>query len=180
MLKTTQRQNRALLKAAMKNGGSISAEEYRNIISSKTSKSGRAKNTEFFFTVEVVKLVSNGYKVKMKGRHLSENTVNSLSLREKMKYKSSIKRAFKDAALLYRNQIPKRDQLGKLHIEPIAYNPRSRDVGNNSATIKIMVDAMVENLGFVKNDSREYVVIEQCGEVISKEWKMIFYMKHIL
>ena len=61
-------------------------------------------------------------------------------------------------------------------LEPIVYLKRHRDDDNNSGTLKIIRD-MIINIGFVKDDSREYLEQKSVKEVLSNEWKIEIKLK---
>jgi hypothetical protein len=151
---------------------SISAKEYREAISGSASKKkepvSRSKKYEFNFFID--KIEEGGYLFTLLGRHLRTNAINSLPLREKMAYKTAIKKAFNDRLLACRNLIPKEPYVF-MELSPKAFNSHSRDDDANVATLKIIRDCIV-NGGFVVDDKRKHLLQHRCEEVISKEWKI--------
>jgi len=187
MFNLTAKQEASILKVA-KGKQSISAKDYRNAINSKKKKSPsrsitsgglrqnailkpQQKRREFSFVFTIEEIAKNKeYLFALKGKHLSTNSVNSLSFKDKLRYKTSIKNSILEAALIYRKLIPKK-AFQKVVITPTTFQSRSRDDDNLHATSKIIRDSIV-NIGFVVDDKRENLKQEATEEVISKDWKI--------
>ena len=187
MFKLTHKQETSIIKVA-KGKQSISAQEYRDAMSIKKKKIVSKSMTSielrqksvlkpqqtrrdfpFVFIIEEIEK-NKEYLFILKGRHLSTNSVNSLSFKEKLRYKTRIKNSISDAALIYRKLIPKK-AFQRVVITPTTFQSRSRDDDNLHATSKIIRDSIV-NIGFVVDDKRENLKQEATEEVISKDWKI--------
>ncbi len=180
ILDMSNSQSKKIIQAA--SGGSISAKEFQKILGNKNApvksmtaaqynkKKDTVKSNDYSFKFEIEKISDREYRFTLHGKHLSTNTVNSLSFRNKLRYKSTIKKAISDGALIYKKLLPKQPFM-KVIAYPISYQSRSRDDDNLYATSKIIRDSIV-NIGIVIDDKRENFVQGRTREVISKVWKI--------
>lgn len=166
MLKLTKQQKKQLLNKAKSSGGTITAKEYRKILDNTKTK----KELNLNFSFEFTKLNDNTYFLVMFGMHLSNNRINSLSFKNRLKYASAIKQSAEVCFILNKRIIPKKPY-SSVSITPTAYNPRSRDDDGNSRTLKIVRD-LLETYKIVINDSRKHFTEEKCKEVLQKEYKI--------
>lgn len=168
-IKLTPRQQNALLKCAK--NGSVSAQNFREIIAQSFSNEKKTKPA-FIFNFDAIKL-NDGYMFTLYGKHVSTNVINGwLSLGRRMAYNNAIK----DAAKVYflSNQwwqIRPRVPFSSVSIQPIAYNPKSRDDDGCDRTLKVVRDVLTLNQVII-DDNRKCVVQLQTDEVISKEYKI--------
>ena len=175
-----------ILQIAKKNGGSISAKDYRALMT--TGTSNKSKQTEiskkselkspvikenkypFVFNLEVTKVNQNEYKFSLIGRHYSTNDVNGwLSFGKRNAYKLAVKKAFEQYFLINRKDKPK-FPFEKAIMYSVSYNPSSRDDDGNRITLKPFRDMLTFN-GFIKDDKREYFFEFPNFEVLSKQYK---------
>lgn len=161
-----------LLKEAKANNGRISAKDYNAIVgdSAKNSDSKQNLNLDFSFEIELF-LEKNEVKFTLYGRHLSTNVTNSLHFRNKLKYKSAIKKAVRTYFSVNKKKVGIKNPCNTVVLFPTAYNPKSRDDDGNSVTLKILRDLITE-MGYVKDDNRKYLTQEKCSEVLQKEYKI--------
>jgi len=197
----TKQQEKMLLKVAKKNNNSISAQEYRKIVSpkSKSKKQSKPKSMtaseyralqskkmtsskkEFSFTLEFEEIVPlQEYRFILHGRHLSTNSMDSLSFKARLRYKNAIKQAFYDFAICNKKSLLKSPIDGKVEIFPTAWIkshiPRDDD---GYRTIKTIRDMIVQ-LGFVVDDSPEYMLQHRTKEHLADCWKIEILVKKIL
>jgi len=175
VLKLSPHEQKQLLKA-VKGKNTISAKEFREALYGKTKPREVQKKrtkTEYAFIGEFLKHTHDTYEFILKGRHLSVNSINSLHFKEKLRYKMAVKKAVYDAGLVVKKILPKSTYC---LLSPTAYNPKSRDDDGNSLTLKYIRDA-ITNLGFARDDSREYLEQKKCDEVLTKEWKISILIK---
>lgn len=161
------------LKAYKKQSGkkdvsSLTAVEYRELV--RISSAIDKKKEAFFFKLDVER-TDYGYFVVFTGKHLSKNRVNSLSFKDKIRYKNSVKSAME----VYRLQNLRKKAFNTLQEARITYtffNPKSRDGDANSETIKLVQDVLTR-LGLIKDDTRD-VIIEppREKEIIAREYKI--------
>ena len=164
-----------LLKEASKNNGSIFSKKYQKIISGTSAKNTTRNTQDFSFITKIEKIDDFSYLITVLGKHLSVNSINSLSFRGKLKYKNSLKKAFADAQLIYRNVFPRRT-FSFVNVFPTVYLKRHRDDDGNAATLKIIRDNIIR-AGFAIDDSREYYCEHKPLEKISKEWRIEILLK---
>jgi len=194
MILLTRQQQKKVLAVAKKNNYSISAKEYREIVSPKSKsaaktsisssdyqnllkkKSSSSKN--FFFTLEFKEIVPyKEYRFTLKGRHLSTNSMNSLSFRDALRYKNAIKKAFYDFALCNKKKLLHSPIDGKVNIYPTSWiKSRIRRDDDGYRTIKTIRDMIVE-LGFVTDDSPQYMSQYSVKEILSDCWKIEILVK---
>ena len=180
-MKFSKKQQREILKRSNKDG-SISAADFKKIcvpkikkvknITSKEYQNIQSKNlNEYSFKCSILVVDEVSCEVLLFGRHLSTNSILSSHFRNKLRYKTAIKNAFYDAALIYQKEIEKLS-IDKAIITPVVYLPRHRDDDNNSLTLKIMRDMLI-NIGIVRtDDDRKHLRQTEVKEEISKEWKI--------
>ena len=193
----TKQQQKQLLAVAKKNNNSISAKEYKKIISSKSKpkkqtsmKSSEYKEflrkkpssaKEFLFSLEFEEVIPlEEYRFILNGRHLSTNSMDSLSFRGRLRYKNAIKKAFYDFALCNKKKLLSSPIDGKVDIYPTAWikSHIHRD-DDGYRTIKTIRDMIVE-LGFVTDDSPQYMFQHPVKEVLSDCWKIEIFVKKVI
>lgn len=170
-----------LLALAKKNGGAISAKDYKRLTESNDIKIKKQKNDTpifknnenkhgFQFELKLEHINLNTYRFILIGRHYSTNDVNGwLSFGKRNAYKISIKKAFDDFFLINRKLKPK-IPFDKAVMYSISYNPSSRDDDGNRITLKPFRD-MLTFYGFIKDDKREYFFEYPNFEIIDKTYK---------
>jgi len=195
----TKQQEKMLLKVAKKNNNSISAQEYMKIVSPKSKRKKhselksmtaseyralQSKKTtskkEFSFTLEFEEIIPfQEYRFILHGRHLSTNSMDSLSFKARLRYKNAIKKAFYDFAVCNKKRLLKSPIDGKVEIFPTAwiksYIHRDDD---GYRTIKTIRDMIVQ-LGFVFDDSPEYMFQHPTKEHLSDCWKIEILVKKL-
>lgn len=176
MDKLSKQKTAKILKVAAKNGGRISARDYRDIIKSSAGK--EKKPLDLNFSIDVEEVEGRAYILTFYGRHLSTNDINSLPFRDGLRYKSAIKQAARLFFLTNRGAVPKKP-LKKVRISPTAYNKRSRDDDGNARTIKILRD-LLSTYKFIVDDNRKYLIQEKCEEVLQSEYKLEIRVEEIL
>jgi len=183
-------QAKKILKESKNN--TISAERFKKIIAPRSTKdikrvtskeyreillSTQGNRSDYSFTFEIEKIKENKeYVFILKGKHLSVNSINGLSLKNRIRYKNSIKKAVYGSLHKYKHIVPE-NPFSSVILEPTVYLKRYRDDDNNYGTLKIIRD-MIVNIGFVENDSREYLEQKSANEVLSREWKIEIKLKH--
>jgi len=171
-----------ILEEAKKNNGHISASTYQKITNKKTSTKNKKvyQQIEHSFSFSVEKIDEKNFKFILIGKHLSTNRVNSLSFREKLRYKSAIKKSVEEFMMVFakKNNVLLDKPFEKAKIIPVAYNPRSRDDDGNSITLKILRDQLTE-YNYIVDDDREHLMQEKCQEVINKEYKFEIFLQEI-
>ena len=187
-MKFSRKQQREILKRTGKDG-SISAADFKKIcvpkakevkkITAEEYQKIQAKSSgEYSFECFIAVVDEVTCEVLLLGKHLSTNAILGSHFRNKLRYKTAIKNAFYDAALIYKKEIEKLS-INKAVIVPTVYLPRHRDDDNNSLTLKIMRDMLV-NIGIVKtDDDRKHLRQTEVKEEISKEWKIKLDVKKI-
>jgi len=109
--------------------------------------------------------------ITLSGRHFSRNRVNSMSMREKMVYKTRMKDSAKIFFMKYRHIARKCEKWDKVKIFYEIYNPKSRDT--NATDLKILRDTFTEH-GIIKDDNRNVIpVLPKQKEIISKNYKIV-------
>ncbi len=190
----TKQQQKKLLAAAKKNNNSISAQEYKKIVSSKliSNKQCSMKSSEyrdlltkqssslkeFAFNLDFEQIIfREEYRFTLNGRHLSTNSMDSLSFRAKLRYKNAIKKAFYDFALCNKKKLLNSPIDGKVDIYPTAWI-KSHIHRDDDAyrTIKTIRD-MIVDLGFVTDDSPRYMFQHPVKEILSDCWKIEILVK---
>ena len=175
MITLSKEAQRMILKV-MKNN-MISSKEYNNIVK-KHNSSSHKKTDVFSFRCNIEKNSDLEYTITLFGKHLSTNRVNSLSFKNRLRYKTSIKKAIvEDGYLLYKNILPKQ-AFKKAEIWYEIYLPKSRDDDNNYSTLKIIRDCII-SLGIVVDDKRENLVQTNLIEYIQKEYKIVVHIKSL-
>jgi len=185
-MKLSRKQEREIIKKAGKNG-SISAADFKKIcvpkaketkkITAKEYQKIQSKSPgEYSFKCTVLVIDEVTCEVLLFGKHLSTNSILSSHFRNKLRYKTAIKNAFYDAALIYKKEIGTLS-INKAIITPIVYLPRHRDDDNNSLTLKIIRDMLI-NIGIIRtDDDRKHLRQAEIEEKISKEWKIKIVVK---
>lgn len=165
----SKKQEKKILQLASKNNGTISAADYKKIFLS--TEGTVSKKRDFNFNVKIKHFPDEKkYEIIFNGKHLSTNVSNSMPFREKLRYKSSIKKAFINAALIYKKELPKKP-FAYVELNPTVYLKRSRDDDGTSASLKILRD-MIVNIGIVEDDKRKNLKMNVPDEIISKIWKI--------
>lgn len=159
--------------------GRISSKDFNAVISNQNDKANKNKVIDFAFSFNIQKRSENEYVFILNGRHYSTNSVNSFSFKNKLAYKKAIKQAVHDYLLINKkafNKISLIKPFSFVVLQPIAYNPRSRDDDGNSATLKVLRDAIV-SLKFVPDDKRKFLRQMDVDEVIDKNYKIEIILK---
>ena len=153
----------------------MSAKEYREYISNPKSTKKAKKQYTFEFKVQVTRIdeKKERYKIILIGRHYSKNSVNSFSFKDKLRYKTAIKNAFKLYMLQGKNRfelIPTTPFSYSL-LTPTVYNKKSRDDDANFETLKILRDCLTVHK-FIEDDNRKCLTMEKDIEILSNEYKI--------
>jgi hypothetical protein len=183
----TKYQEREVIKLAKQNNGSISSKDFKEILLStlnnkkSTNNVGFNKNRyDFNFEFSIDKIANTEYKITLKGKHVSTNTFNGYaSLGKRCAYKNSIKNAAYNYYMINKKKFSKiipSKPFENATIQPIAYNPKSRDDDGCSVTLKTLRDMLV-TYKLIKDDSRQYVKQLPTKEVISKDYKIELLVK---
>lgn len=157
-------------KVALKNNGTITAKQYREILKSNVKKSKQPVENNFSFTLAVEQKTANVYLFTLYGRHLSTNSINAMSRKDHIRYKNAIKKAFEEWYMINTKKRPKSPFKSAVLI-PIHYNKVSRDDDSGVETNKIMRDCIVRT-GFVQDDTRKHIMQKKTREVLQKEYKV--------
>lgn len=168
MNRLSKKQEKEILKKASKNGNSISAKEYNEIV----KKSSSQKKFEFTFDLSAVN--NDSYCATIKGRHLSTNGILALAFKNKLRYKAAIKESAKLFFALNRKMLPK-EPFAKAEMFPTIYLKRSRD-DDGDLTLKWIRDLFV-SYGFIVDDDREHLVQHKPCEIVGKEYKIELLLK---
>lgn len=157
--------------AFQKKNGFINLNNFKEIINKKSSN-----ENEFNFDCNI-SCENNTYIVEFKGKHYAKNVIQNRWHRGiLLKYKKAIKEASKNAFLFAKsNDILKNTPLNNVSIKIEVYNPKSRDDDANYDTLKWMRDTLTVN-GLLIDDNRTVIKQTEEKEIISKEWKIIFYI----
>lgn len=155
------------ISAIVKEKGKISAVEFNSIISV-GADDNKTNKFHFHFECKISSPSPDEIRVLIIGRHYSKNCINSWSLRKKLTYKSSIKKAFDDAYFINRNVL-RRVPFPLVEIENIVTLKRHRDDDNNYDTLKIIRDCAVRHK-IIVDDSRKIVLNSTLKEIIGKEY----------
>lgn len=168
------------ISAIAKSNSGIKASEFNKILASGDSaqKPTRAKGAEFSFHCIITAPAENEVHILFNGRHHSKNDINSWGFRKKLVYKSSIKKAFADAVIIYRSAIPKAP-FEKVEIHTTITNPKSRDDDNNYDTLKIMRDCCTL-YGIIKDDNRQVVIKSLSSEILEREYSILLSINKIM
>jgi len=109
--------------------------------------------------------------ITLLGQHFSKNRVNSMSMREKMVYKTRMKDAAKIFFMKNRDVAKKCMKWDRVKIFYEIYNPRSRDT--NATDLKIFRDTFTIN-GIILDDNRKVIpILPKQKEIISPEYKIV-------
>lgn len=158
------------------NNGSISLNDFKKIMKENALSNN---SNEFYFICNISK-ENNTYIIEFKGKHFAKNVIQNRWHRGiLLKYKKSIKEAAKNGFL-------KAKELNILPIKPLTkvsilievYNPKSRDDDANYDTLKWIRDTFTVNK-LIIDDNREVIISSKEEEIISKDWKIIFYVNDI-
>lgn len=157
--------------------GSINLNDFKNIMSESILSNDK---NEFSFLCNISK-ENNTYIIEFKGKHFAKNVIQNRWHRGiLLKYKKSIKDASKNGFLIARtNDILPKEPLTKVSIIIEVYNPKSRDDDANYDTLKWIRDTLTVNK-LLLDDNRSIILDTKEKEVISKDWKIIFYVKDLL
>lgn len=166
----------------------LTAAEYRELV---LSKSGSPKTgSGFSFKYEVEILSETSYKVTVYGKHLSNNRINSISFKDRIRYKNAIKKAVEEFLVVNKEMRSLRTLEGKVEILFVIYGKYSRDYDNNSITLKAIQDTLTlkmksenryHSLGIIEDDNRDILVPHPDNpiEVKDKEYKIEAIVKEI-
>lgn len=168
--KLTPSQERTLLKCSK--NGAVSAKDFREIILQTSSCKNKKTKPAFLFKLDAAKS-TEGYIFTLYGKHASTNTINGwLSLGRRMAYNNAIKDAAATYFLSHQwRQIKPTSPLSSVVIQPIAYNPKSRDDDGCARTLKVLRDVLTINRVIV-DDNRKCAIQLQTDEILSKEYKI--------
>lgn len=144
----------------------MTASEYRSLQNKK-------KQTGFSFNLEFEEIVKfKEYRFVLHGRHLSTNRMDSLSFKARLQYKNAIKKAFFDFAICNKKSLLATPIDGKVEIFPSAWiKSRIHRDDDGYRTIKTIRDMIVQ-LGFVHDDSPDYMFQHPVKEYLSDCWKI--------
>ena len=151
----------------------LSAAEFRELQSKATQK---APN-HFAFTYSIESREGE-YIVTLKGKHLSKNRFDSLSFKDKIRYKNAFKNAINEYKLINRKILKGLETFKKAEVSYSFYNPKSRDGDGNSENVKKFQDSLF-SLGLIEDDKRSCLVCVGNDEVISKEYMMKAHIKRV-
>lgn len=162
-----------LMKISSKKG-SVNIDDFKNILKSKNQN----KN-EFNFET-TIKNENDLYIIEFNGKHFAKNVIQNTWHRGiLLAYKKAIKTSAKNAFLKAKsNNILPINPLNEVEIKIEVYNPRSRDDDANYDTLKWMRDTFTVHK-LIIDDNREVIKSTIEKEIISKEWKIIFYIKKL-
>lgn len=156
------------------NNGSINLHDFKRVL--KENVLINDKN-EFNFECNITK-DNKTYILEFKGKHFSKNVIQNRWHRGiLLKYKKAIKEAAKNGFLMANDILPKKP-LEKVEIKIEVYNPKSRDDDANYDTLKWIRDTFTVNK-LIIDDNRNVIISSEEKEIISKEWKIIFYIKEL-
>jgi len=176
-MKSLQISKRDLAKLAKEKGVKkitrLSAAEYRDLLSKSTQK---APN-HFAFTYNI-KSGEGEYIVTLKGKHLAKNRFDSLSFKDKIRYKNAFKNAVNEFKLINRKLLKRLETFKKAEVAYQFFNPVSRDGDANSENIKKFQDSLF-SLGLIEDDKRSCLVCIGNDEVISKEYMMKAHIRRV-
>lgn len=166
-MKLTKKEYRNILKTTKNdNREEMDAKDF--LEKCKKSKKDSLNFTPFEFHIEKTHY---GLKITINGKHFSKNRINSMSFKQRLKYKGLIKKASKIAYLKYKKEIPQKP-LDKVNVKYFIYNPRSRDDDANYETLKIIRDTLI-NINILEDDNRKIIKNTKETEIISKTYKII-------
>lgn len=161
--------NRVRKKYALSYSDPLSAAQYREACLTGPEK---PSGSNFSFQYKLLKLTENCVIVEVIGNHLSKNSVDSLSFRAKLAYKKAFKQGAKEMYLFERKRLRSFPVMRKAKISFAFYTKKSRDHDNNSENIKRVQDTLV-NLGFLVDDKRENLELDEIKEIITDTQKII-------
>lgn len=169
----------------------ISAREFNKILATTIKKMPTQANNKsysqndkygFCFKFLIEQIDQDTYKFILLGKHISTNAFNGFaSMGKRSAYKKAIKNAAYNYSLLnkkFLNEISPILPFEKATLEPIAYNPRSRDDDGCSITLKTLRD-LLTIYNFIKDDNRKCLTQLPVKEVISKEYKIELLLKRV-
>jgi hypothetical protein len=174
--KLSKTQQKELLKRAKKNNGSISARDYREVLSNVAMR-GETEG-EYYFEFDAKRVDENSFLFTLKGKHLSTNVINTLSRRNHIRYKNAIKESARNFFLVNKKIIPEK-AFEKATIKPTVYLRRSRDDDNSkNLTLKTFRD-LLSVYGFIVDDKRKNLKQFEDEEVVGKEYKIELLLQKV-
>jgi hypothetical protein len=164
----------------------LTTKEYNEIVSNTTQANNKTysqKNKyKYKFKFFVEKIDHDTYKFILLGKHISTNTYNNYaSIGRRSAYKIAIKNAAYNYSLMNRrflNEITPKIPFEKSILEPIAYNPNSREDDGCFVTIETLRD-LLTNYNFIKDNKRKYLTQLPVKEVLSNEYKIELLLKRV-
>jgi len=162
---------------------SMSSSEYNQY---QLSLENKAKIRTFVYTYSIEE-IQGGYIISLKGRHYSENSINSFSFKEKLAHKKAIHLAAKLFWMSKESHKINPACFAKALVGYQFYNPKSRDWDNGfSKTIKHFQDTFALDRGLSREKEVRLIEDDKRGclkpfllenpEIISSEYKILAYM----
>ncbi|HID40636.1 MAG TPA: hypothetical protein EYP33_00580 [Pyrodictium sp.] len=142
-------------KYLIEKNGSLTSAQYKEAIA--LGKQNNPQDKTFSFEYKIIEINDETLILEVRGNHLSKNTVDGLSFRQKLAYKKAFKQGAKALYLLNVKTIKTFPVMESAFISFAFGNKRSRDHDNNSETVKRIQDTIVM-LGIIKDDSRKYLL----------------------
>lgn len=166
------------IKDKIKQNGSISSKEYRELMMQSPSHSIKKEKinrlNEVSYSYNVLFISEDEIEATLIGKNFSVNVIKTFSRKEEMLYKKKIH----DSAYLFFLQNKKIfssfQPFSKASVFYTAYYPKSRDCGNND--YKALQDTFVR-LGLIVDDKRSVLKRDGEREIISKEYKIVATIK---
>ena len=191
-----------LLAKASKNGGRISAEDYRRaaltthpnaseekikegfkICVGKPANQSQPKsiNTDFYVDVLYDKKLRY-YVFTLNFRHLGKNSINGSSMQTRIAYKNLCKKVIQACSLTFITKYGGAPKVfKKVKLDFVFFVPQtSRDRDANFTTINFLIDGLV-NAGFLEDDNRDIVIQITEGETVDKnsDYKVVLTIKAV-
>ena len=151
----------------------LTAAEYRDLLSKSTQKDPN----HFAFAYDIESREGE-YIVTLKGKHLAKNRFDTLSFKDKIRYKNAFKSAVNEFRLFNRKILKGFETFKIAEVFYSFHNPRSRDSDANSENIKKFQDSLF-SLKLIEDDKRSCLVCVGNDEVISKEYMMKAYIRRV-
>lgn len=151
----------------------LTAKEFRE----PQNRSAQKSTNHFSFSYDIQSREEE-YIVTLKGKHLAKNRFDSLSFKDKIRYKNAFKNAINEFKLINRRLLKSFETFKRAEVRYFFHNPRSRDGDGNSENIKKFQDSLF-SLGLIEDDKRSCLVCVGNDEVISKEYMMKAHIKEL-
>lgn len=172
----TPEQIKIITRISKAQGGSISAKDYKAILSGKGSKNNEVKehreNKTFSFEFNLKK-EEGKVTIELIGRHYSKNSLSYFRKKEELAYRKAIKTAINDFFLKNKNNKTIKPDYKFFFAElfPYSFNPISRDDDANKFTLYLLRDALT-NYGYIVDDSRANLLEHRNVEILNKEYSI--------